>query len=164
MKSGPKPRSLKERFWEKIDVHKSNECWEWNAAKISKGYGVIGDESGKMQYATHVLFYLRKGYWPPKGRTCNHICDNPGCVNPKHLYLGTQKSNVRDRDQRNRSNYVKGERNGKAKLTERKVYEIKRLLKQGIMTQRELGRKFGVDPTHISCINTGKVWRHIDDH
>ncbi len=163
MTSGPKPRLLADRFWEKVDVRGPDDCWEWIVSKDSFGYGCLRVD-GKLRCATHVLFYLRHNYWPSKGKTCNHTCDNPGCLNLKHLYLGTQKSNARDREERGRGNHPKGEHHGKAKLTERKVYEIKRLLKQGIMTQRELGRKFGVDPTHISCINTGKVWRHIDDH
>ena len=153
-------KTLKDRFWEKVDVCGSDNCWEWEATKTSKGYGVFSVD-GKARYATHVLFYLRHNYWPPKGRTANHHCDNTGCMNPRHLYLGTQKSNARDREERGRGNHAKGEHNGKAKLTEKEVRTIKHILKQGIMLQSEIGEMFDVGCRQISYINTGKNWSHV---
>ena len=151
---------LIERFWLKVDVYGFDDCWEWNSHKNTYGYGLMRIH-GKHRLATHVLFYLRKSYWPPKGRTANHHCDNPGCLNPKHLYLGTKKSNARDREQRCRGNHSKGEQNGQAKLTERQVHKIKRLVVQGNTTQAKMGKMFGVSQSTISVIVNSKQWRHI---
>ena len=153
-------KTLKDRFWEKVDVRGPDDCWEWLACKVKGGYGFLSVNS-KHQYATHILFYIRNGHWPLKGRTANHNCDNPGCLNPKHLYLGTQKSNARDREERGRGNQAKGEQQGNAKLTEKEVREIKRLLEQGDMSQTEIGDMFGVICGQISNINTGKNWSHV---
>ncbi len=158
-------RTLEQRFWEKVDVHGLDDCWKWLGYTSGSGYGQIGVE-GKTKYATHVLFYLRHGHWPPRLRLICHHCDNPICLNPKHLYLGTYKSNVRDMMQRRRNHYVtfKGEQHSNAKLTEREVREIRRLVssgKRGI--QAKLSRRFKVDPSTISCIKLGKLWAHLSN-
>ncbi len=95
---------FEQRFWSKVDICGPDECWPWLGYKDSYGYGRLGSK-----LTTHVLWFLRHGEWPSKGRTANHHCDNPSCINPKHLYLGTQKSNTRDREQRGRGNQCKGE-------------------------------------------------------
>ena len=151
--------TLEERFWTKVDVRGSNDCWEWTAYKNNCGYGTLQID-GRSRLATHVLFYIMKGDWPSKGRTCNHHCDNTGCLNPKHLYLGTQKSNIRDRESRGRGNQSKGEKNGRAKLTEEQVRRIKSLLCIGI-TRTVLGRQFGVSRKSIYDIENGKNWAHV---
>ncbi len=151
--------TLAKRFWEKVVVRGLDDCWEWTAYKNKNGYGTLQID-GESKLATHVLFYLRKGDWPPKGRTCNHHCDNPSCLNPIHIYLGTQKSNVRDRDFRGRGNQAKGEKNGRAKLTEEQVRRIKSLLCTGI-TRVALCRKFGVSRKSIYDIENGKNWAHV---
>ncbi len=149
--------TLAERFWSNVAIRGSDDCWEWLAAK-THGYGSMRVD-GKNRCATHILFYLRHGYWPPKGRTANHHCDNPGCLNPRHLYLGTWKSNMRDKVKRGRESHLNGAQNGKAKLTYVQICEIKRLTDEGYTTQAELGRKFGVGQQHISAIKTGKTWK-----
>jgi len=146
---------LADRFWEKVDIRGPDDCWEWLGFRLPKGYGRMW-ANGKMRLATHVLFFLRHGYWPPVvGKQANHRCDNPPCLNPRHLYLGTQKSNARDRIYRGRQ--AKGEQHGMAKLTRKQVREIRKLSAQGII-QRELGYRFGVARTTISRIVAGKYW------
>ena len=154
-----KRRPLADRFWEKVDIRGPDNCWGWTACKIKDGYGLIIVDN-KVQLATHVLFYLRKGYWPPKGRTANHHCDNPSCLNPRHLYLGTMKSNMCDKYQRGRGNHPKGEQNSNSKLTEKKVRKIKRLYSGGVI-QIELARRFGVNSGTISYIVNNKQWKHV---
>ena len=153
-------KTLEQRFWEKVVVRGIDDCWEWLGGNGNKaGYGSIRVD-GKNRCATHVLFYIRQGYWPPRGKQANHHCDNSGCLNPKHLYLGTQKSNMRDRDFRGRGNQPKGEKNGRAKLTVNEVKQIKRLYAQGDVTQKQLGQKFSVSDSNISYIvnEKGSHW------
>ena len=161
-------KTLEQRFWEKVVIRGPDDCWEWTGAKPAhknSGYGHMWVGFAKKPLkATHILFYLRHGYWPPKGRTANHHCDNPGCLNSRHLYLGTQKSNMCDKVKRGRSNKGKsftiGERNGSAKLTEIEVKEIRQLVKRGI-SQRELGRRFAVHNRTIDKIVHCKNWAHV---
>ena len=104
------------RFKDKVDKHGpiyprlGTRCWIWTGVANVKGYGMM-QVDGKSRLATHVLWFLRHGYWPLKGRYVCHHCDNPSCLNPKHLYLGTAKSNMRDMYQRGRNNNHNGSEN-----------------------------------------------------
>ena len=96
--SGRKKVSLEERFFEK--VKKGDGCWEWTANKNNKGYGMLGgpktpDRKGRLMLAHRVSYRLAYG-GIPKGKWVLHRCDNPGCVNPDHLFLGNNVANVRD--------------------------------------------------------------------
>ena len=98
------PNNIDE-FWNR--VKKGNDCWEWLGGKDRDGYGrynltVSYENLSKKWYGAHRLSYtLTKGNIP-KGKVICHSCDNPGCVNPDHLWVGTQQDNVRDMDQKNR--------------------------------------------------------------
>ena len=91
---------LEIRFWEKID--KNGKCWEWLGWKV-KGYGRIKVNNIKT-LAHRVSWNLHYGDIP-KGLYVLHKCDNPPCVNPKHLWLGTQLDNMRDRDKKGRGHW-----------------------------------------------------------
>ncbi len=143
-------RSLEERFWCYVDVHGSDECWPWLASKCTEGYGKLQVDN-KTRKATHVLFYLRQGYWPPKGRFMCHKCDNRICCNPRHLYLGTRKSNVRDMVQRGRC---------ATKLTPEDVCSIRAFLRSG-KSLVSLARRFGVHQTTIGRIGHRELWVHL---
>jgi len=92
-----KRRPLEERFWEKVNILGEDECWEWTAAVNNKGYGVIGDGSvpSKNLLAHRVSYSLRYGSIDPSLLLC-HKCDNTKCVNPGHLFQGTQTDNMSD--------------------------------------------------------------------
>lgn len=94
----------------------------------------------------------------PKGKIVRHKCDNPGCVNPDHMELGTHAENSRDMTDRNRQ--AKGEKNAAAKLTEDNVKEI-RILRSLGMGLSELARQYKVTPTLIQSIDKRKIWKHI---
>lgn len=148
------------RFWEKVAFLGAgpDDCWEWRGAKVPHGYGKIGVD-GKMLIASRVSWELAN--WPiPDELWVLHHCDNPACVNPRHLFLGAQTDNMRDMDMKGRRSpnaCGRGERNGHAKLTEPDVHKIRHLLKAG-HTQRKIASIFGVAHTSIGYISTGKCW------
>lgn len=130
-----------------------NGCWNWTGTIDGYGYGVI-DYSGK-RYRAHVLALEFDGRPVGGGMVARHKCDNPKCVNPEHLEVGTQRQNVYDAIARGR--FPRGERSGQSKLTENDVKEIR--TSDGSNTQ--LSIKFGVTRQAIGRIRRGETWRHI---
>jgi hypothetical protein len=143
-------KTLEERFWEKVIVG-DDGCWEWTGSRNKYGYGVIGI-NWKTKLTHRVAYELKNGPIPEGLFVCHH-CDNPCCVRPDHLFLGSQKDNMID--------MVKKGREGTSKLKESQVIEIRRLYKTGLFTQQELGNKFGVSHRQIGYIINKKSWSHI---
>lgn len=149
-----------DRFWSK--VKKGDNCWEWQAGKNQQGYGrfhrLTGEKVGarlcsKMDGAHRVAWELDNGPIP-EGLIICHRCDNPGCVNPGHLYLGTYAENSRDVSIRGR---IKGEKNPNAKLTLEDVAMIRKLAKKGIR-QQDIADGFKISSGHVSSIVCHKLW------
>ena len=88
-------RPLEARFWEKVDVRGPSECWPWLGAKNSRGYGTIRI-NGRTGRATHAACMLAYDRPVPSGFEVCHRCDNPSCVNPTHLWIGTKSDNMQD--------------------------------------------------------------------
>jgi hypothetical protein len=147
-----------------IDI---NGCWIWVRAKDKKGYGISGFK-GKLIYA-HRLSYLTFVGEIPNNLFVLHNCDNPACVNHKHLFLGTNQDNMKDMVNKNRQ--AKGENNGRSKLVQEEVDEIRTLYSaeleerargKGIqLTQKELAKRFRVSGTAIKDIVNNKAWSHL---
>jgi hypothetical protein len=98
-------RPIEERFWEKVAISGPDDCWLWLGAKTKEGYGSIG-HNGRVRRATHVSWELRYGApFPPRKLAC-HTCDNPPCVNPAHIFVGTKQENADDMARKGRS--IKG--------------------------------------------------------
>lgn len=152
--------TLAERFWAHVIVSDADVCWPWTRSRLPKGYGRIY-VAGKFLLAHRVAYELRRGPIP-SGLLVLHRCDNPPCCNPKHLFLGTHQDNVRDMTTKGRAFYINGERVGNAKLTEQNVRDARRLLADGHLTHREIGRELGVSATAISNIATGRTWGWLD--
>ena len=144
---------------ESIKFHNEKDlyCWEWQKGRDREAYGSI--KRDRKTYRTH-----RKSYEVfigeiPKGIQVNHKCDNKICCNPNHLFIGTHKDNMKDRNNKNRT--AKGEDNGRAKLTENEVINIRKLWKSTRYTQKELSARFNVSAMNVCTIVNNKTWKHI---
>jgi len=136
-----------ELFWAKVDVGDADECWEWMAGKNSYGYGSFSI-SGKQHKAHRLSWQFACGRILDCLDVCHH-CDNPGCVNPYHLFLGTAADNMQDAAK-------KGHK--ALKLTGMEVLAIRRLLADGEQLQQDIAKDFGVSPMTVSHIKLGKTW------
>jgi len=142
-------------FWSKVNKCGVDECWNWIAATSKQGgYGVFG--GGKTRKKAHRFsFELHNGPIPIgsgyHGMCVIHSCDNPSCVNPKHLFLGTQTDNIKDMFAKNRRPNPIGEKNPSAKLKDGEVLAIRKELKNG-KTYVFLADKYNVSPSAIGRI------------
>lgn len=140
-----------QRFWNR--VHKTDGCWEWKASKVYNGYGRMWFDN-KKQRAHRISYQLLIGPIPDGMLVC-HKCDNPGCVNPDHLFLGTSADNTRDMDKKGRRVSIYG--GGNHKLTWEQVCEIRSKRKEG-RTSISLSIEYGISYRHIRDIIHGKYW------
>ena len=152
------------RFWQKVNINEVDSCWIWIAARNRQGYGEFF-VNGKLMRAHRVSWMIMRGNIP-SGLFCCHHCDNPPCVNPKHLFLGTQNDNMVDAIKKERNNLSgiigrKGEKNRQAKLTERDVLLIRDLYKNADYTKYKLSNIFSVSTQQIHWIVTNRRWTHI---
>ena len=149
-----------QRFMKK--VKKTDSCWLWIASKCN-GYGHFGI-NGKV-YRSHRLSYEHYKGKIPDGLVVRHKCDNPACVNPEHLEVGTQKDNVQDCITRGRKSEMptiiaKGVRCKKSNLTEDDVREI-RILREFDFTLKELRNKYNISEGSIWKIINRIAWKHV---
>jgi hypothetical protein len=151
--------SLATRFWSKVDKRGPAECWLWTGAVNADGYGVMrpeGQRSGGTIRAHRVSVALDGR--APDGLCVLHSCDNPPCVNPAHLHLGTKAENTHDMLAKQRG--LIGERNGHAKLTSAQASEIRRRRRAG--ERRDvLAAEFNVSGATVTRIANGEGWRHV---
>lgn len=162
---------VSERFWSKVDIRGDDECWPWKAGVDRKGYGRFyfsGGREHRKHYTAHRAAYIlsldiEHTDLNPEIATC-HICDNPPCCNPRHLFLGSWADNLADmtRKGRRRNGISVGEKNGCAKLTESQVRDIRGRFKEG-ESKSTLGKRFRVYPSTIDAIVRGIKWAHLDD-
>ena len=145
-----------ERFWKY--VKKTDTCWLWIAHCDRGGYGqlMIADKTATVhRYSYELHFGLI-----PTGLCVLHKCDIRNCVNPAHLFLGTQADNVADMGNKGRGKYSFGGKNGMAKLTEAEVCQIFDDSENGLL-QRQIADKYGVLQPQISQILNKKKWKYL---
>lgn len=154
-----------ERFWSKVRKGKPDECWEWKSYFDKDGYGVMRFHIVKLNkrvgVRTHRISYFLHHRELVEDMCVCHHCDNPKCVNPKHLFLGTQGDNTHDRDIKGRHRPTRGETNGAAVLTASQVQEIRILWFVGKVSAPELASLFGVSRGCINGIVYGVNWKHL---
>lgn len=139
---------MKERFF--LKVQKTGTCWLWTGSKNKQGYGYF-KVNGKVEKAHRISYFIHNGKIPNK-RNILHSCDNPFCVNPKHLFAGTQSENMID--------CVKKKRHQNQILTEKQIPIIRKMYKEG-KSQVEIGRKFGVARETIKNVITNIRWAYV---
>ncbi len=150
-------RPIEERFWEK--VNKTETCWLWTAQLDKEGYGQFRILCKGRRYQAHrISWRLHFGEIPEGMKACHH-CDNPACVRPSHLFLGTQTHNVADMNAKGRHAF--GEKNGSAKMTNEQVRDIRRRYAAGGVLQHTLAVEHGVADCTISQIVNRKKWPRI---
>ena len=163
-----------QNFWAKVDktpgFGPNGDCWEWIASKNECGYGWF--RIGKYTYKAHRAVYKLIYGLIPINLCILHSCDNPSCVNPSHLWLGTQIDNIRDKVKkgRGRPGGASGDKNGmhthpestspRAKLTADQVLEIRAEYAKGKHSYRELGNKWGINHSVIGKIIRRETWKH----
>lgn len=164
-KYGPRPKPPEERFWKHVTPGEPDECWEWQGA-CSNGYGFLSGVPPRKWVKAHRVSWKIHNGPIPEGRHVLHTCDNPPCVNPAHLYVGTNADNVHDRAVRKRGREHRTENRGEdhpmSKFTEAEVRAIRAALRTG-RTQAEVGRMFGVSQPNVSKIGLRQIWAHLDD-
>jgi hypothetical protein len=147
-------------FSTSYDIDPVSGCWLWNKkARHEFGYGLFSvgryTDKTQRQVTAHRLSYELAHGSIPEGAQINHKCDVPHCVNPAHLYAGTQKQNIQDAINRRRANFFKhpfGETHCRAKLTDADVVAIRASAERGTV----LSRRYGVSPAHICGIRKGR--------
>jgi hypothetical protein len=156
----PRIQPIIDRFWSKIDVRGVDECWEWKGAKTTDGYGqlhTIG-RRGKQIKAHRFSYELHIGPIPDNMCVC-HSCDNPGCVNPRHFFLGSNLDNIQDRNHKGRT--MHGEEHWNARLTKADVQAIRDNYRPHKHGERpRLSQKYHVSEGTISDIIGNRSWVH----
>jgi hypothetical protein len=141
-------------------------CWEWMGSLDDCGYGKCSRFGGET-LAHRMSWIVFRGSIINKMYVCHH-CDNPPCINPDHLFLGTQRHNMHDCYLKNRSNHARGERVNTAKMSEKDImfirqYHSERMVntrvKSGTLTY--LAERFGVHKTTIISAIRGSSWSHV---
>ena len=157
---GPRPKKLSERFWPKVK-RTSRGCWSWTGAKTKGGYGVLILTNGTHTTAHRVAWLVAFGPIRP-GLYVLHRCDNPGCVNPDHLWIGTQKANILDMmaKGRHRTYDHRGEKSPSAKLTDAEVIRARQAVRRG-RSLDSLAKALGVTKKTIRRAVTGKTFTHL---
>lgn len=159
-------RSLSERFWEKVS--KTESCWLWTGATARGGYGLTSADKKRIR-AHRASFEMAYGKIPEGLLVC-HKCDNPPCVRPDHLFLGTQQDNVADRHEKGRTSRAcekqkqsvpKGEKCHLSKLTEKDVLDIRVRCQPGQRNMAQVAREYGLSSVNVQCIVHRKTWKHI---
>lgn len=155
--------TLKERLLSHVTINETSGCWEWQGSK-RRGYGrmIVGsrkDGTRKSESAHRVSYVAYHGEIPEGMEVC-HKCDNRSCVNPEHLFLGTHQDNMDDRENKGRNKPQNGKKNGRAKLSEADVFEMRTKRKHGVSFQK-IADEYGVHKKTVMDAVSGKHWSDV---
>ncbi len=151
-----------EYFYQRVNKADPKDCWLWNGGLDKDGYGQVHTarvaQALGVTRAHQMAFKMFRGAIPADKVVC-HKCDNPQCVNPKHLFLGTVSDNNLDCIRKGRNSPVSGVRNAMAKLTPESIYEIREL--QGTVTCFQVAKRYGISFAQVCNIWRRDSWSHI---
>jgi hypothetical protein len=149
-------KTVDERFWG--NIIKTDTCWLWMGCHDGCGYGMILVRGTRLK--THRYSWMLHNGEIPEGMHVCHTCDNPKCVNPAHLFLGTHLDNMRDMISKGRLVALPGEKNGRAKLTQDDIREIRIMLNSSIkFKKKDIAKQYGITREHLWCIERHKSWK-----
>lgn len=153
--------SLEERFWRFVSPLGADECWIWQGQKLANKYGRIsvGAKGLNSEGAHRVSWKIHNKQEIPDGMVVMHSCDNPSCVNPHHLSVGTPKQNSDDMIAKGRKKIVipVGEQNGKSIITA----EIARQIRGSSLNHAETARMFGVSAGCVRSVRSFRTWKDV---
>lgn len=144
-------KTIHERFFDKVD--KTDACWIWKGSKNQKNYGMFVYK-GRVHMAHRVAYMEWKGEIPD-GRLVCHTCDNPSCVNPDHLFVGSNQDNMDDMKAKGRQKSLSGEENKNSKLTWDAVHDIR----TSPLSVRQLMKKYEVSDMTVYAVRNHQIWK-----
>lgn len=157
---------MKTPTWDAYFAHRviaDGDCLLWTGHRDHTGYGRCGAAFARhIHFAHRMSWHLAHGSFSRTLRVL-HKCDRPACVNPDHLFLGTQADNVADmvNKGRQRTSPLYGEDNHLSKLTAEQIRQIRRMKAEAVCSQAEIARRFGVSPMTVSRAVRGESWSHL---
>ncbi len=147
------------RFWKHVDIRGLDECWEWKRALSQAGYGVFGITFKYMTVQAHRFsFFIENGSLTEEC-VC-HKCDNPKCVNPRHLFAGSHRDNALDKIRKGRDRSVKGRLHFRSKFTEADIAQIRKAAAEGEPVF-EIAERYPGTRRNIYSIVHRETWRHL---
>lgn len=141
-----------DRFWAKVEIKDNLSCWNWKASRTKAGYGKfsLGSGKGRSCVASRVSFEISNNSIIPDNLHVLHTCDNPACVNPNHLFLGTHQDNMKDKVDKGRQPRVDG--NAKISL------DIAETIRNDLRPYSILVKEYQLCKSTISYIKNNKIW------
>ena len=163
------------RFWFKVRIRKPGQCWPWRAGRLQKGYGTFSIGGRGPNFLAHRVAWEIVHGRVPAGLCVLHHCDNPCCVNPGHLWVGTHADNTQDALRKKRLRPATGKRHGThthpecfrgerrrtAKLTEGLVRDLRKAYAKGDTTFTALGQEYGVSYVTVRNAVRGETWAYV---
>lgn len=162
--NNPRPR-----FWAKVDksgpipehVPGLGNCWVWTGKLREWGYGHYAVDGFPTKFTHRISWFFAHGEWPASMLSVCHKCDNPACVNPEHLFLGSQADNNRDCESKGRRPHPSGSGVATSRLTEETVVKLRNARREGRLHSTLAARALGVSAATIKWAVNGRTWSHL---